>query len=32
MHLAQDRDQWAGSCEDVINIRLPQKEGNFLTS
>jgi hypothetical protein len=32
MHLAQDRDQWQTLVYTVMNIRIPSKAGNFLTS
>jgi hypothetical protein len=32
MHLAQDRDQWRSLVNTVMNHRVPQKAGNFLTS
>jgi hypothetical protein len=32
MHLAQDRDQGWGLVNKVMNFRVPQKAGNFLTS
>jgi hypothetical protein len=31
MHLAQDREQWRALVYTVLNLRVPQKEGN-LTS
>jgi hypothetical protein len=31
MHLAQDRDQWRSLVNTVMNLRVPQKAGNFLT-
>jgi hypothetical protein len=32
IHLVQDRDQRRGLVETVINLRVPRKEGNFLTN
>jgi hypothetical protein len=32
MHLIQDRDQSQSIVNTVINLQLPQKLGNFLTS
>jgi hypothetical protein len=32
MYLIQDRDQWRGLVNTVMNLRFPQKAGNFLTS
>jgi hypothetical protein len=32
MHLTQDRDQWWAFVNMIMNIRFPQKKGNFLTS
>jgi hypothetical protein len=31
IHLAQDRDQWRAIMSTVMNLRVPQKAGNFLT-
>jgi len=31
-HLAQDKDQWWTSVNTVMNLRVPQKAGTFLTS
>jgi hypothetical protein len=30
MHLAQDRDQWRGFVQTVMDLRVPLKEGEFL--
>jgi len=32
IHLAQDRDQWQAVVNMVMNLHVPLKEGNFLTS
>jgi hypothetical protein len=32
MHLALDRNQWRALVNTVMNFRIPQKVGNFLTS
>jgi hypothetical protein len=32
IHLAQDRDQWCALVNMVMNLQVPQKAGNFLTS
>jgi hypothetical protein len=32
IHLAQDRDQWQALVNMVMNLWVPQKAGNFLTS
>jgi len=32
IHVAQDRDRWPALVNMVTNLRVPYKEGNFLTS
>jgi hypothetical protein len=32
IHLAQDRDQWRGLVNTLMNLRVPQRAGNFLTT
>jgi hypothetical protein len=32
IHLAQDKDQCRGAAKTVMNLQVPQKSGNFLTS
>jgi hypothetical protein len=32
MHLVQDRDQWLAVVKTVMNLLVPYKAGNFLTS
>jgi hypothetical protein len=31
-HLTQDRGQWRAPVHTVMNLRVPYKAGNFLTS
>jgi hypothetical protein len=31
-HVAQDKDRWRTLVNTVINLRVPQRTGNFLTS
>jgi hypothetical protein len=31
-HLAQERDQWQAAVNTVMNLWVPLKAGNFLTS
>jgi hypothetical protein len=31
IHLAQDKDQWQAAVNTVMNPRVPQKTGSFLT-
>jgi hypothetical protein len=32
IHVAQDRGQWRALVNTVMNLRVPQKTGNFLAS
>jgi hypothetical protein len=32
IHLVQNRDRWRGVLNVAVNLRVPEKSGNFLTS
>jgi hypothetical protein len=32
IHLAQNRDQWSALVKTIMNLWVPQKKGNSLTS
>jgi hypothetical protein len=32
MHMAQDREQWRGLVNTVMNLRIPYKGRHFLTT
>jgi hypothetical protein len=32
IHVSQDRDRWRALLDTVMNLRVPYKAGNFLTS